>query len=178
MFLFYSLNELFKKFSKFEKKSKSLLPCDPSAIKKQNKIPKMAVRILFFLGMRKNEFKSENGDEDLLTSQPLVPTKYMHLNKYWIYNCYYFKIQLIFIQFDVSVLLIIFANASTQGCSMTAIWPYLTLIWLRMTRKYKFANSARLGASNDVYMHYICTKVHEMIISGRLWPHFDRKWSK
>ena len=82
MFLFYSLNELFKKFSKFEKKSKSLLPCEPSAIKKQNKIPKMAVRILFFLGMRKNEFKSENGDEDLLTSQPLVPTKYMHLNKY------------------------------------------------------------------------------------------------
>ena len=58
--------------------SKSCLPCEPSAIKKQKKIPKMVVRIFFFLGMRKNEFKSENDDEDLLTSHPLVPTKYMH----------------------------------------------------------------------------------------------------
>ena len=82
MFLFYSLNELFSKNFQNWKNSKSLLPCEPSAIKKQNKIPKMAVRILFFLGMRKNEFKSENGDEDLLTSQPLVPTKYMYLNIY------------------------------------------------------------------------------------------------
>ena len=81
--MFHDSSKIFRNLSKFP------LPCEPSAIKKQKKIPKMADRILFFLGMRKNEFKSENGDEDLLTSQPLVPTKYMHSNKYWIYNCYY-----------------------------------------------------------------------------------------
>ena len=58
----------------------------------------MAVRILFFLGMRKNEFKSENGDEDLLTSQPLVPTKYIHSNKYWIYNCNYNEVEFLSIK--------------------------------------------------------------------------------
>ena len=46
--------------------------------KKAKKDSKNGRSHLFFLGMRKNEFKSENDDEDLLTSQPLVPTKYMH----------------------------------------------------------------------------------------------------